>query len=97
MFKEILINNYQQLRTLQQAASASPSRLIDIGVHDCHGNISDCKSIMGLLALDYSKPVKIVVDDEFDSVLNRLLNTKLEEESELERIFLEKNPSLSKT
>ena len=52
---------------------------------------------MGLLALDYSKPVKIVVDDEFDFVLNRLLNTKLEEESELERIFLEKNPSLSKT
>lgn len=36
----------------------------DIGVHDPEGRIADAKSILGLIALDYSKPVLVVSENE---------------------------------
>ena len=38
--------------------------MADIGVHDDFGAIADAKSIMGLLHLDYSKPVRVVCESE---------------------------------
>lgn len=35
----------------------------DIGVHTTDGKIADAKSILGLMALDYNKPVKVVTED----------------------------------
>jgi len=36
----------------------------DIGVHTVDGSIADAKSILGLIALDYSKPVLVVTDNK---------------------------------
>ncbi|MEG1073921.1 MAG: hypothetical protein RSF84_02185 [Ruthenibacterium sp.] len=43
----------------------------DIGVHDMKGSIADAKSILGLMSLDYTRPVMIVSENE----------------NELERVF----------
>ena len=44
----------------------------DVGVHDMKGSIADAKSILGMMSLDYSHPVKIVCEDERD--LNSVVN-----------------------
>ena len=36
----------------------------EIGVHTDENQIADAKSILGLMALDYSKPVRVVTEDE---------------------------------
>ncbi len=36
----------------------------DIGVHTENNQIADAKSILGLMALDYDKSVKVVTEDE---------------------------------
>lgn len=36
----------------------------DIGVHAPNGQIADAKSILGLIALDYSQPVLVVSENE---------------------------------
>ena len=36
----------------------------DIGVHDAKGSIADAKSILGLMSLDYTKPVMLVSENE---------------------------------
>lgn len=36
----------------------------DIGVHAPDGQIADAKSIMGLIALDYSDPVTVVTENQ---------------------------------
>jgi len=36
----------------------------DIGVHAPDGQIADAKSIMGLIALDYSEPVTVVTESQ---------------------------------
>lgn len=36
----------------------------DIGVHAPNGQIADAKSILGLIALDYSNPVMVVTENE---------------------------------
>ena len=38
----------------------------EVGVHDMKGSIADAKSILGMMSLDYSRPVKIVCEDEKD-------------------------------
>lgn len=35
----------------------------EIGVHAPDGKIADAKSILGLIALDYSKPVMVVTEN----------------------------------
>lgn len=37
----------------------------DIGVHAPDGKIADAKSILGLIALDYEKPVQVVTENEY--------------------------------
>jgi len=36
----------------------------DIGVHAPDGQIADAKSILGLIALDYSEPVTVVTESQ---------------------------------
>lgn len=36
----------------------------DIGVHTGDNKIADAKSVLGLIALDYNKPVLVVTDSE---------------------------------
>lgn len=36
----------------------------DVGVHTDYNQIADAKSILGLMALDYDQPVKVVTEDE---------------------------------
>ena len=35
----------------------------DVGVHTTDGKIEDAKSVLGLMALDYSKPVQVVTEN----------------------------------
>lgn len=69
MIKQITISNFKEV---QKVVSAASGCLSDIGVHDMRGSIADAKSILGMMSLDYSHPVKIVCEDEHD--LNRIVN-----------------------
>ena len=46
--------------------SAAAKCYNEVGVHDMKGSIADAKSILGMMSLDYSHPVKIVCEDEHD-------------------------------
>ena len=61
MIQSIKIKNIKDLQALSDRASTSKA---EIGVHDDFGAIADAKSIMGLLHLDYSKPVRVVCESE---------------------------------
>ena len=61
MVKEIRVSNFSEVKEIVSAAS---SCLDDIGVHDETGSIADAKSILGLMSLDYSAPVKLVSENE---------------------------------
>ena len=69
MIKQIQISNFKEVQKIVSAASGC---LSDIGVHDMRGSIADAKSILGMMRLDYSHPVKIVCEDEHD--LNCVVN-----------------------
>lgn len=68
MCREAKIANFGQVQNLVKTASRLSA---DVGVHDFRGSIADAKSILGLMSLDYSRPVKIVSED--DDALNRCL------------------------
>ena len=62
----------------------------------CKGSYEvDAKSILGLMSLDYSKPVKIVVEDEDNCLLN-ILTRCLSDEDCLCATFERLNPCLKK-
>ena len=61
MISEIMLNTSNDLRDFMHLACASP---MDIGVHTMTNQIADGKSVLGLMAIDYDKPVKVVSDDE---------------------------------
>lgn len=61
MIQNIKIHSVKQLEALQAVAARSYA---DIGVHDEQGKIADAKSMLGLFALDYTKPVRIVCENE---------------------------------
>ncbi len=61
MIREIKINTPNELRDFMHLACASP---MDVGVHTVDNQIADGKSVLGLMAIDYDKPVKVVSDDE---------------------------------
>lgn len=60
IIKEVMLNSAEDLRQFMYLAMQSPE---DIGVHTTDGSIADAKSVLGLMALDYSKPVKVVTED----------------------------------
>lgn len=61
MTMEINLKSAEDLREFMHLAWECAD---DIGVHDPNGRIADAKSILGLIALDYSKPVMVVSENE---------------------------------
>ena len=62
MVKQVKISNFSEVRGIVSAATEFCNN--EIGVHDIKGSIADAKSILGMMSLDYSHPVKIVCEDE---------------------------------
>ena len=61
MIEKVRVNNISQINKIVHAASSMNS---DVGIHDANGQIADAKSLLGLLRLDYSRPVQIVSENE---------------------------------
>ena len=61
MIRYIKLNTSNDLRDFMHLACASP---MDIGVPTMDNQIADGKSVLGLMAIDYSNPVKVVSEDE---------------------------------
>ena len=57
MIERVRVNNIDQINKIAYAASTLDS---DVGIHDANGQIADAKSLLGLLRLDYSRPVEVV-------------------------------------
>ena len=62
MVRQVKISNFSEVRGIVSAATEFCDH--EIGVHDRKGSIADAKSILGMMSLDYSGPVRIVCDDE---------------------------------
>lgn len=60
MIKKVMLHSAEDLRAFMFLAMESAE---DIGVHTVDDEIADAKSVLGLMSLDYSKPVKVVTDD----------------------------------
>ena len=71
MVKQVKVSNFAEVKGIVSAAAKCYN---DVGVHDMKGSIADAKSILGMMSLDYSHPVKIVCENEHDlnSVVNAL-------------------------
>lgn len=69
MVKQVKVSNFTEVKGIVSAAAKCYN---DVGVHDMKGKIADAKSILGMMSLDYSHPVKIVCEDERD--LNSVVN-----------------------
>lgn len=61
MVMKVELKTAEDLREFMHLAWNCPD---NIGVHDPNGRIADAKSILGLIALDYSKPVLVVSENE---------------------------------
>lgn len=57
MITTIVVKKLDQIRHIVGVANKYED---EIGVHDAAGAIADAKSILGLMSLDYTKPVKLV-------------------------------------
>ncbi|MEG0178159.1 MAG: hypothetical protein RR573_00050 [Oscillospiraceae bacterium] len=73
MVKQVSISNFREVKSILCAATGS---LAEIGVHDTKGSIADAKSILGLMSLDYTKPVLLVSENEaeLEKVIKALAN-----------------------
>lgn len=60
MIRKIMLNTSNDLRDFMHLACASP---MDIGVHTVDNQIADGKSVLGLMSIDYKKPVTVVSED----------------------------------
>ena len=69
MVKQVKISSFTEVKNIMNAASGCYD---DIGVHDAKGSIADAKSILGLMSLDYTQPVKLV--SENPKALERVYN-----------------------
>lgn len=61
MIQQVKILGLAQIEALVKAASHLDG---EIGVHDANGDIADAKSILGILRLDWSRPVQIETENE---------------------------------
>lgn len=60
LIHEVMLKSAEDLRQFMFLAMQSSE---EIGVHTADGKIADAKSVLGLMSLDYSKPVKVVTED----------------------------------
>ena len=63
MVRQVKVSNFAEVQGIVSAAAKCYN---EVGVHDMKGSIADAKSILGMMSLDYSHPVKIVCEDEHD-------------------------------
>ena len=77
MVKQVKVSNFTEVKGIVSAAAKCYN---DVGVHDMKGSIADAKSILGMMSLDYSHPVKIVCENEHD--LNSVVNALKQENKE---------------
>lgn len=63
MVKQVRIKTLSQVKQIVKAASRCND---DVGIHDELGAIADAKSILGLMRLDYSRPVRVVSENEHE-------------------------------
>lgn len=61
MYRLIKLEQANDLRDFMNLACKCKH---DVGVHTDQNQIADAKSILGLMALDYHYPVKVVTEDE---------------------------------
>lgn len=61
MIRQVKLLGLAQIEALVKAASRQDG---EIGVHDANGDIADAKSILGILRLDWSRPVQIETENE---------------------------------
>lgn len=61
MVRVIKITELNDLKEFMQLASEC---IEDVGVHTQDNQIVDAKSILGLMVVDYDKPIKIVTEDK---------------------------------
>lgn len=61
MITQIKLSSAEDLREFMNLAWDCAD---DIGVHAPDGQIADAKSILGLIALDYSHPVMVVTENK---------------------------------
>ncbi|MEF9853939.1 MAG: HPr family phosphocarrier protein [Hydrogenoanaerobacterium sp.] len=59
MVKLVKLETAEQLREFMNMAWECPD---DVGVHTVDNQIADAKSVLGLMSLDYTKPVKVVTE-----------------------------------
>ncbi len=62
MIQRVMVRKAGQLEALNKVASGLDS---DVGIHDANGAIADAKSILGVLRLDYTRPVQVVSESEY--------------------------------
>ena len=60
MVKQVTISNLSDVRKVVAAATAC---FEDVGIHDAKGGMADAKSILGLMSLDFTRPVKVVSEN----------------------------------
>lgn len=89
MTREVKITNFTEVRTLCQLAQDID---VEVGVHDANGSVADAKSMLGLMSLDYSKPVEIVC--EKSNILDVFVRA-IDCHGDLEALFRMMNPSLN--
>lgn len=61
MVKLIQLDTAEQLKEFMNMAWECAD---DVGVHTVDNQIADAKSVLGLMSLDYTKPVKVVTENE---------------------------------
>ena len=61
MVRQVKVSNFSEVQGIVSAAAKCYN---EVGVHDMKGSIADAKSILGMMSLDYSRPVKSVCEDE---------------------------------
>ncbi|MDO5602704.1 MAG: HPr family phosphocarrier protein [Oscillospiraceae bacterium] len=60
MIKTVVVKEMNQIRNIVGVANRYED---EIGVHDAEGAIADAKSILGLMSLDYTRPVRLVSEN----------------------------------
>ena len=61
MIRRIRLTKANDLKKFMEMATMSS---YSIGVHTEKNQIADAKAVLGLMALDYDKPLIVVTDDE---------------------------------
>ncbi len=60
MIEKVRVSSIDQISRIASVASSLDS---DVGIHDANGQIADAKSLLGMLRLDFSRPVEVVSEN----------------------------------